>query len=44
MIRAANRQLVRLDGYAHIKVTVRTDWDKSKVALLSGSGPIPPRK
>ena len=28
----------RLDGYPHIKVVIRTDWDKSKVALLSGAG------
>ena len=30
--------LSRLDGYPHIKVVIRTDWDKSKVALLSGEG------
>ena len=30
--------LSRLDGYPHIKVVIRTDWDKSKVALLSGAG------
>ena len=30
--------LARLDGYPHIKVVVRTDWDKSKVALISGGG------
>jgi len=28
----------RLDGYPHIKVVVRTDWDKSRVALISGGG------
>jgi ATP-dependent dihydroxyacetone kinase len=37
-IRASNGQLVRLDGYPHIKVVVRADWDKSKVALVSGGG------
>ncbi len=31
-------QLARLDGYPHIKVVVRTDWDRSKVALVSGGG------
>ncbi len=31
-------KLARLDGYPHIKVVVRTDWDKSKVALVSGGG------
>ena len=30
--------LTRLDGYPHIKVVCRTDWDKSKVALISGGG------
>ncbi len=31
-------QLVRLDGFPHIKVVLRKDWDKSKVALVSGGG------
>ncbi len=30
--------LVRLDGYPHIKVVYRADWDRSKVALISGGG------
>ncbi|WP_146347923.1 dihydroxyacetone kinase subunit DhaK [Phaeobacter marinintestinus] len=30
--------LTRLDGYPHIKVVCRTDWDKSNVALISGGG------
>ena len=30
--------LARLDGYPHIKVITRADWDKSKVALISGGG------
>ncbi|MFK7761685.1 MAG: dihydroxyacetone kinase subunit DhaK [Roseobacter sp.] len=30
--------LCRLDGYPHIKVVCRTDWDKSGVALISGGG------
>ncbi|WP_299966501.1 dihydroxyacetone kinase subunit DhaK [uncultured Roseobacter sp.] len=30
--------LTRLDGYPHIKVVCRGDWDKSKVALISGGG------
>jgi len=34
----SNDKLARLDGYPHIKVVVRTDWDKSKVALVSGGG------
>ena len=38
MIRASNGKLARLNGYPHIKVVVRADWDKSKVALVSGGG------
>ena len=30
--------LSRLDGYPHIKVVYRSDWDKSRVALISGGG------
>ena len=30
--------LCRLDGYPHIKVVYRRDWDQSKVALISGGG------
>ena len=37
-LRTADGRLARLDGYPHIKVVVRTDWDKSKVALVSGGG------
>lgn len=38
LIRASSGRLARLDGYPHIKVVVRTDWDRSKVALVSGGG------
>lgn len=38
LLRTASGKLARLDGYPHIKVVVRTDWDKSKVALVSGGG------
>jgi ATP-dependent dihydroxyacetone kinase len=38
LIRTSSGRLARLDGYPHIKVVVRTDWDKSKVALVSGGG------
>ena len=34
----AQGRLARLDGYPHIKVVVRADWDRSKVALVSGGG------
>ncbi len=30
--------LQRLDGYPDIKVVVRADWDRSKVAIVSGGG------
>jgi len=35
---ASGGQLTRLDGYPHIKVVVRSNWDRSKVALVSGGG------
>lgn len=34
----AGKKLVRLDGYPHVKVVVRSDWDRSKVAVVSGGG------
>ena len=37
-LRTAGGNLARLDGYPHIKVVVRTDWNRSKVALVSGGG------
>jgi len=37
-IAASGGALTRLDGYPHIRVVVRSDWDKSKVALVSGGG------
>lgn len=38
MLRHAGGRLARLDGYPHIKVVLRNDWDRSKVALVSGGG------
>ena len=38
LLRTSGGKLARLDGYPHIKVVVRSDWDKSKVALVSGGG------
>ena len=38
VVAASGGQLARLDGYPHIRVVVRNDWDKSKVALVSGGG------
>lgn len=37
-LRCSGGKLARLDGYPHIKVVVRADWDHSKVALVSGGG------
>ena len=33
-----NNKLAKLDRFPEIKVVVRKDWDKSKVALVSGGG------
>ncbi len=38
MLRSAGGRLGRLDGFPHIKVVIRTDWDKTRVALVSGGG------
>jgi len=37
-VAASGGALARLDGYPHIRVVLRADWDKSKVALVSGGG------
>ena len=33
VVAASGGKLARLDGYPHIRVVVRNDWDKSKVAF-----------
>lgn len=38
LVRTSNGRLARLDGYPHVRVVVRADWDRSKVALVSGGG------
>ncbi len=38
LLETSDGTLTRLDGYPHIKVVCRADWDKSKVALISGGG------
>nr|WP_321443281.1 dihydroxyacetone kinase subunit DhaK [uncultured Cohaesibacter sp.] len=38
VVSSSGRKLLRLDGYPHIKVVTRKDWDRSKVALVSGGG------
>lgn len=38
LLAASGGKLCRLDGYPHIRVVARSDWDKSKVALISGGG------
>ncbi len=37
-LRASGGRLARLDGYPHIKVVVRADWGRDRVALVSGGG------
>ena len=38
VVAASGSKLARLDGYPHIRVVLRNDWNKSKVALVSGGG------
>jgi triose/dihydroxyacetone kinase / FAD-AMP lyase (cyclizing) len=38
LLMASGGKLVRLDGYPHIRVVMRADWDKSRVAIVSGGG------
>ena len=38
LIAASSGKLARLDGFPHIKVVIRADWNKQKVALISGGG------
>lgn len=38
LLATSGGRLARLDGYPHIRVVVRTDWDKGRVALVSGGG------
>lgn len=37
-VAASGGGLVRLDGYPFIKVIMRADWDRSRVAVISGGG------
>jgi triose/dihydroxyacetone kinase / FAD-AMP lyase (cyclizing) len=38
IVAASGGRLARLDGYPHVRVVLRRDWDKSKVAIVSGGG------
>ena len=38
VVLASGGRLARLDGFPHIRVVLRGDWDKSRVALVSGGG------
>ncbi|MGB8814676.1 MAG: dihydroxyacetone kinase subunit DhaK [Paracoccaceae bacterium] len=38
VIMTSGGRLARLDGFPHIRVVVRADWDKSRVAIVSGGG------
>ena len=37
-ILSAGGRLARLDGYPDIRVVIRSDWDRSTVAIISGGG------
>ena len=37
-LRAGGGRLARLDGYPHIRVVVRDDWSRERVAVVSGGG------
>ena len=37
-LRVAGGRLVRLDGFPDIRVVLRNEWDRTKVALVSGGG------
>lgn len=38
LVAASGGQLVRLDGYPFIRVIARSDWNHSRVAVISGGG------
>ena len=38
LIMASGGRLARLDGYPHIRVVLRADWARDRVALVSGGG------
>jgi len=38
LIAGSGGKLARLDGYPHIRVVLRNNWEKSRVALVSGGG------
>ena len=38
VVAASGGKLTRLDGYPFVRVVVRSDWEKSKVAVVSGGG------
>ncbi len=38
LVLASGGRLVRLDGFPHIRVVLRADWARDRVALVSGGG------
>ena len=38
LVAVSGGQLQRLDGYPFIRVVLRADWDRSRVAVISGGG------
>lgn len=38
IVASSGGRLARLDGYPFVRVIVRSDWDRSRVAVISGGG------
>ena len=38
IVAASGGALTRLDGFPHVRVVLRTDWTKDRVAIVSGGG------
>lgn len=38
LVAGSDGRLARLDGYPFVRVVLRSDWDKAKVAIISGEG------
>ncbi|MBB5221547.1 dihydroxyacetone kinase [Amaricoccus macauensis] len=38
LVRTSGGRLARLDGYPHVRVVIRADWQRDRVALVSGGG------
>ena len=38
LVRTSGGRIARLDGFPHIRVVLRADWDRGRVAIVSGGG------